>query len=70
MERFVKVGRIRLFLFLIKLDKRLDVLEVRGELSKKFGSCILYTKDGKSCYKIVLNKYFWTYKTIKLNKPI
>lgn len=70
MERFVKVGRVSLSLKLITLDRDYTIIDIRHKLRDIYGSCILYTKNGKCCYKFVKGKYFWRCKTRKLNKPI
>lgn len=53
MERFVKVGKLQMFWFCFKLDKKLSALDGRQKMIDKFGAKTLYTKDGKFVYRLV-----------------
>lgn len=68
MERFVKVGKFKMFLFTLTLGDCKDAVDVRHRAVDKFGSCILYTKNEKNCFVIKRKGNRWHAETRKLNK--
>lgn len=70
MERFVKVSKVKMFMFCFKLDRNMTAYDGREKMIETFGAKTLYTNNGKYVYKLVKTDKRFKFTVKKLNKKI